>query len=218
VRRCNPSKQKANQAENGLQTINDFYSNMAAETASARPNAFHHWVSDLAKSHRVIVLTLNVDDLFEKAGCANVTHLHGNIALYKCTICGERQTTYSPRCPIAKCKSRFFKTDVTFYGEETEVPYSYALLQISKLQQRDTMIVAGTSARTFAQSRNAWNEARERGVHSIHINPNAAPMFDYPADQMYLSGTGAFVEACKKGESDSLLEPLDLPRFVFDQV
>jgi NAD-dependent SIR2 family protein deacetylase len=186
---------KNGQSDKELQTINHFYLDMVAETAKACPNTFHHWASNLAKTHRVVVLTMNIDSLFEQAGCTNVTHLHGNIALYKCIICGQKQTAYSPRCPILLCGSRFFKTDVTFYGEDADVPYTYALNQIAKLQRGDTMIVAGTSARTFEQSRKAWDDARDRGVRSIHINPHAAPMVDYPADLMYLSGTTKFLFA-----------------------
>ncbi|RYE18874.1 MAG: hypothetical protein EOP45_13470 [Sphingobacteriaceae bacterium] len=173
-----------------LNNINQFYEDMYQAVKIAGPNSFHQWIGDLerSKQYNVVILTTNVDDLFEKAGCTNVIHLHGEIGMYRCTICGRRTSIKTTRCPSPKCNSRYIKTDVTFYCEVAEKQYLKALRQFDILQRGDFMIAAGTSARTFQMSRTAWKEAKERGVKTIHINPNPGPMLDYPADEQYVMG------------------------------
>ena len=57
----------------------DFYNMRRKDVAEASPNAAHKGIAALEKYYKVTVITQNVDDLHERAGSANVLHLHGEI-------------------------------------------------------------------------------------------------------------------------------------------
>lgn len=61
------------------QLVLDFYNERRAKAANAQPNAAHHALVQLEQQYHVLVITQNVDDLHERAGSANVLHLHGKL-------------------------------------------------------------------------------------------------------------------------------------------
>ena len=59
----------------------DFYNQRRRQLESVRPNAAHLGLVQLENDYKVKIITQNVDDLHERAGSADVLHLHGE--LYK---------------------------------------------------------------------------------------------------------------------------------------
>jgi len=59
--------------------VQDFYNQRRKQVLEARPNAAHIALADLEKYFNVHIITQNIDDLHERAGSSNVTHLHGVI-------------------------------------------------------------------------------------------------------------------------------------------
>src|SRR6186713_2936430 len=57
----------------------DFYNMRRKDVANALPNAAHKGIADLQEYFATTVITQNIDDLHERAGSANVLHLHGEI-------------------------------------------------------------------------------------------------------------------------------------------
>lgn len=57
----------------------DFYNQRRRQLASVQPNAAHRALAELERTHRVTVITQNVDDLHERAGSSSVVHLHGEL-------------------------------------------------------------------------------------------------------------------------------------------
>ena len=57
----------------------DFYNMRRKDVADAFPNAAHYGLAELEKHFDVTIITQNIDDLHERAGSANVLHLHGEI-------------------------------------------------------------------------------------------------------------------------------------------
>ncbi|WP_417547128.1 SIR2 family NAD-dependent protein deacylase [Marinobacter segnicrescens] len=57
----------------------DFYNQRRRQLADVEPNAAHRALAELEQTHRVTVITQNVDDLHERAGSTNVVHLHGEL-------------------------------------------------------------------------------------------------------------------------------------------
>ncbi|AHF14955.1 SIR2 family NAD-dependent protein deacylase [Niabella soli] len=57
----------------------DFYNMRRKNVADAQPNAAHLGLAELEKYFEVQIVTQNIDDLHERAGSANVLHLHGEI-------------------------------------------------------------------------------------------------------------------------------------------
>ncbi len=57
----------------------DFYNLRRKDVANAQPNAAHICLAELEKYFDVYIITQNIDDLHERGGSTNVTHLHGQI-------------------------------------------------------------------------------------------------------------------------------------------
>ena len=73
---------------NREQTI-DFYDQRRKDIKDKNPNLAHKVIAKLKNSYpsKIAVITQNVDNLFEKAGCKEVLHLHGFLRDIKCTKC-----------------------------------------------------------------------------------------------------------------------------------
>lgn len=59
--------------------VQQFYNERRKNVLDAQPNAAHFALAALEKDFDVTVITQNIDDLHERAGSANVVHLHGVI-------------------------------------------------------------------------------------------------------------------------------------------
>ncbi|QQL51431.1 SIR2 family NAD-dependent protein deacylase [Mucilaginibacter ginkgonis] len=61
--------------------VQDFYNQRRKSVLEAKPNAAHYALAKLQNKFNVTIITQNIDDLHERAGCKNVLHLHGIITL-----------------------------------------------------------------------------------------------------------------------------------------
>ena len=61
----------------------DFYNQRRRQLKEVQPNLAHQILAELEQNFEVSIITQNVDDLHERAGSAEVLHLHGNIRLAK---------------------------------------------------------------------------------------------------------------------------------------
>jgi len=59
--------------------VQDFYNQRRKQVLQAQPNAAHKALANLEAYFNVHIITQNIDDLHERAGSSNVTHLHGII-------------------------------------------------------------------------------------------------------------------------------------------
>ena len=57
----------------------EFYNMRRKGVKEAQPNAAHYALAALEKDFDVHIITQNIDDLHERAGSTNITHLHGEI-------------------------------------------------------------------------------------------------------------------------------------------
>lgn len=57
----------------------EFYNQRRKQVLEAKPNAAHIALAGLEKYFNVRIVTQNIDDLHERAGSTQVTHLHGEI-------------------------------------------------------------------------------------------------------------------------------------------
>ncbi len=63
----------------------DFYNQRRKQLLEVKPNAAHIALAELEKTHKVTIITQNVDDLHERAGSNNVIHLHGELLKVRST-------------------------------------------------------------------------------------------------------------------------------------
>jgi NAD-dependent deacetylase len=57
----------------------EFYNMRRKGVKDAQPNSAHYALAELEKDFEVYIITQNIDDLHERAGSCNITHLHGEI-------------------------------------------------------------------------------------------------------------------------------------------
>ncbi len=127
--------------------VHTFYDMRRADLANKHPNRAHFMMQRLQKQFpkQVSILTQNVDDLLERAGCIDVVHLHGTLRELRCTHCHTCfDIAYDPmkdhpNCP--KCSSSAIRHNVVMFGESAPL---YETLH-HKLQDCTLLVVIGTS-------------------------------------------------------------------------
>lgn len=146
----------------------DFYNQVKKSILKAEPNAAHYQVAKWQKeygSDRVIIMTANIDNLFEKAGCEDVIHVHGDIFNMQCAACkhiwniGEDEYE-DVRCP--HCNSRLTKPHIVFFCEDApEYEKMNYHFHTKRRHANDILLYVGSSmsvihpSRLFGEGKNA---------------------------------------------------------------
>ncbi|MDH5464243.1 MAG: NAD-dependent deacetylase, partial [Thiovulaceae bacterium] len=128
------------------QKVLDFYDLRRADIEFKEPNAAHEMVARIKKRFPkdIAVITQNVDNLLERAGCPEIVHLHGTLTDLRCEDC-EHVFTIGYRsqnglvCPA--CESELVRHNVVMFGESAPM---YRVLS-QELSDAQLLIVIGTS-------------------------------------------------------------------------
>lgn len=143
----------------------------------ALPNAAHHTIAQWQNEFTGLFscITQNVDDLHERAGCAQVLHLHGDLFRSFCVDCGKDGEVMSeggiegavepPRC--ADCQG-YLRPGVVWFGESLDTGILNAAFEHS--QQCDVLIAIGTSG-VVQPAAALPSIARDAGAMVLQINP-----------------------------------------------
>lgn len=136
--------------ERDRQKVLDFYDKRRMQLANVSPNAAHAMIATLKAKYteNIAVITQNVDDLLERAGCANVLHLHGFLPEIYCEKCGY--TTNIGYTGIQghickKCHAYTMRHNIVMFGEYAP---NYAMLDSELLALREAQglfVCIGTS-------------------------------------------------------------------------
>lgn len=125
-----------------------FYNGLRAKLPTVAPNPMHHLLADWQKRYRTTLITQNVDDLLERAGCTDVLHVHGFLPEMKCEACGHiwnigyNAWEVSDTCP--KCGSKKgVKPQVVFFHEQAPL-YANMWRVFRNLRAQDVLVVIGT--------------------------------------------------------------------------
>jgi NAD-dependent deacetylase len=158
----------------------------AAQVMRVQPHAGHRAIAALAgKGFRVGVVTQNVDDLHERAGSADVVHLHGHLLRSRCMDCGASREpdpiTLDHRAvpdggaretpPCCEACGGAFRPAVVWFGEALpDAAWHQALRMIEAC---DRVVVVGTSG-LVQPAASLPAIARELGKPVLEINPQAS--------------------------------------------
>lgn len=126
----------------------EFYNKRRKEILAASPNAAHEAIARLERYYPTQVVTQNIDDLHERAGSADITHLHGEITKLRSSrdelatvdIEGWKQDSEA-RHPDGS----LLRPYIVFFGES--VPMLDKAIAIA--QTADIFIVVGTSLKVY---------------------------------------------------------------------
>lgn len=125
----------------------EFYNKRREDIQDKEPNYAHETIARLKKEfpNNIEVITQNVDNLLERAGCSDILHLHGFLPELRCMKCDtivnisyDNQDESNSNCPSCNAKMR---PNIVFFGEEA--PRYNIMHQI--LDQCGLLVVIGTS-------------------------------------------------------------------------
>jgi NAD-dependent deacetylase len=174
----------------------DWYAERRAGVRAAGPNAGHAALAAFAAARpgRVTVVTQNVDDLHQRAGCSDTIRMHGNIledrwlrACPRRLSCdpGSALPTRPPRCH--EC-GNLVRPGVVWFGEMLP---AHALDAAKRAAiDCDVMLVVGTSGAVWPAAGLA-ERARRAGAFVAIVNPHPSEIDDQA--HAVLRGTAAVV-------------------------
>ncbi|MGY5354335.1 Sir2 family NAD-dependent protein deacetylase [Wenyingzhuangia sp. IMCC45467] len=142
----------------------NFYNQRRAQAETVKPNTAHQFLANLQTQYNVQIITQNVDDLHERAGSKNITHLHGKLSEAKSEINPNyiiditgKEIKLGDVCP----NGHQLRPNIVWFGEE--VPMLDKAAKICKTA--DVFVIIGTSLQVYPAA----------GL--IHNVPNNCPVF-----------------------------------------
>ena len=151
----------------------------------AAPNLAHEAIAELARHvPQFSLITQNVDDLHERAGCRDVIHLHGRLMQPRCFACGA-SWTYPPdipdepeagrRIPPPDCPrcAGAIRPGVVWFGEG--LPDDEWQRASDAAAGCDLLFSVGTSALVYPAAELPQLAARQ-GARVVQINPQATAL------------------------------------------
>lgn len=137
--------------QRNFEKVHAFYNARRTQLNRVEPNAAHRAIAEWERLYSTVILTQNVDDLLERAGCKNVIHLHGFLPELRCTACGHvwnigyTEWPTGSKCPASDCESiRGVKPNIVFFGEMAP-RYNDLWTAFDSVASSDVLIVIGTS-------------------------------------------------------------------------
>ena len=179
----------------------EFYNKRRNELLTVQPNEGHRLIAALEKDYRVTVVTQNVDDLHERAGSANVIHLHGE--LMKATSSREpNNLNYVRTLPADNLNIAIgdkaadgsqLRPYIVWFGEAVPMMSD----AIDELRDADIFVIIGTSLNVYPAA-GLLNYA-PAGVPVYLIDPNDVNVSQH-----------RWLNFIKKGASEGMKELVSL--------
>lgn len=163
------------------------------------PNGAHLALARLEREWPgdVLVVTQNIDDLHERAGTKNLSHMHGELLKARCQACGSVHPWHgdmelSSRCPTCG-EAGELRVHVVWFGE-----FPFEMDRIYEaLAACDLFLSIGTSGNVYPAA-GFVREARSNGrAHTVELNlepSEGATLFDEARHGPATDLVPAFVE------------------------
>jgi NAD-dependent deacetylase len=153
--------------------VHRFYNLRRAALRAVEPNAAHLALARLQRAlpgpGAVAIITQNVDDLHERAGCAGVIHMHGELRQARCTCCGcgtEWDGDLETTTPCPSCgRAGGMRPDIVWFGE---IPYQ--MERIESLLLRATVFAAIGTSGLVQPAAGFVSLAKILGARTVEIN------------------------------------------------
>ena len=125
----------------------EFYNQRRKQLLQVNPNSAHHALSALEKTHKVTIITQNVDDLHERAGSKNTLHLHGELLKVRSTHDDSHIYNWKHDLNLGDlCEKGFqLRPHIVWFGEP--VPLITQAIEICKTA--DSFLIIGTSLQVY---------------------------------------------------------------------
>jgi NAD-dependent deacetylase len=125
----------------------DFYNQRRQKLLEVNPNKAHINLAKLESDFKVEIITQNVDDLHERAGSSNITHLHGELLKVRSTLDENNILDWRKDLFLGDlCKrSSQLRPHIVWFGEA--VPLLGRAIEIT--QTADILVIIGTSMQVY---------------------------------------------------------------------
>ncbi len=125
----------------------DFYNQRRRQLLEVLPNKAHFAIAELEENYTVNIITQNVDDLHERAGSKNVTHLHGELFKVRSTLNEHEIYEWKKDLNLGDVDSynQQLRPHIVWFGEA--VPKMEEA--ISLVNRTDIVIIVGTSMQVY---------------------------------------------------------------------
>ena len=149
----------------------EFYNMRRKNVLEAQPNAGHKLLAELERDYEVHIVTQNIDDVHERAGSTQVTHLHGEITKARSSI--DPNLIYTLDKPTIElgevcALGSQLRPHIVWFGEDVPMLYRGAEL----VSQADYLIVVGTSMNVYPAAGLTAYAPQHSPIFLVDPNPN----------------------------------------------
>ncbi|TMM31306.1 NAD-dependent deacylase [Polaribacter aestuariivivens] len=125
----------------------DFYNQRRKQLLEVLPNKAHFNLVKLEQNFHVEIITQNIDDLHERAGSKNVTHLHGELLKVRSTVDESDILEWKKELVLGNLckKGSQLRPHIVWFGEM--VPMLDKAAKIT--QTADVLVIIGTSMQVY---------------------------------------------------------------------
>lgn len=155
---------------NSKELVLDFYNQRRKQLLSVQPNKAHILLANLEQHFDVNIITQNVDDLHERAGSTNITHLHGELLKVRSTTHQNLIYPWKKDLHLGDLcnKGSQLRPHIVWFGEA--VPMLDQAIEIT--QKADILVIIGTSMQVYPAA--SLVQYVQPGTPIYFIDPNPA--------------------------------------------
>ena len=145
----------------------EFYNQRRRQLKTVQPNTAHTALAALENKFKVSIITQNVDDLHERAGSTNVTHLHGE--LFKARPINDETTVLDWKEDIVLGTTDKngvqLRPHIVWFGEA--VPLIDTAIEMC--QTADLLLIIGTSLQVYPSA--SLMHFIPQNINTYYIDP-----------------------------------------------
>lgn len=147
----------------------DFYNQRRKQLRIVEHNIAHKALADLEKTHKVTIITQNVDDLHERAGSTNIIHLHGELLKVRSSYNELDVQHWTKDLNLGDlCDNGYqLRPDIVWFGEA--VPMIENAMQFC--EAADVLIIIGTSMQVYPAASLMHYVKPETSIFYLDPNP-----------------------------------------------
>lgn len=151
----------------------DFYNQRRRQLLETRPNEAHMAIARAEHDFSVSVITQNIDDLHERAGSTEVTHLHGELLKVRCSENEHLVYPWKKDLHLGDMSERNFqlRPHVVWFGEA--VPMMD--IAIRKVMQADHILIVGTSMTVYPAASLVQFAPPQASIFFVDPRPSIEP-------------------------------------------
>ena len=156
--------------KNNQELVLDFYNKRRRQLKTVQPNAAHEALVKLEEKYHVDIITQNVDDLHERAGSSQVTHLHGELFKVRSTFDEDLILDWKDDLNLGDfCEHNSqLRPHVVWFGEQVPM----LEVAVSLVEKADLLIIVGTSMQVYPAARLMHYAPEHTPVYFIDPNPS----------------------------------------------